>query len=146
VPPELVFDQGVGDLFVIRVAGNVVGPAGFKVQGSVEYAVAELGAALVFVLGHANCGAVKAAIAHAGDGAPLPGSIGPLIDALRPAVRQARGQPGDLLANAIRANVAIGVERLRTLAPIVAPAVVQRTVAVVGGVYDLATGRVDVTA
>jgi carbonic anhydrase len=146
VPPEIVFDQGVGDLFVVRVAGNIVGDPGFKVKGSIEYAVAELGASLIVVLGHTGCGAIKAAIAHAGGGAPLPGSIGPLVEALRPAVREARRQSGDLLDNAIRANVSLGVERLRRLPPIVAPAVKQRTLAVVGGIYDLATGRVTLIA
>src|SRR5881409_1081690 len=64
VPPELVFDQGAGDLFVVRVAGNLVSGAGFTVKGSIEYAVAELGVPLIVVLGHSQCGAVKAAIKH----------------------------------------------------------------------------------
>jgi carbonic anhydrase len=142
VPPELVFDQGVGDLFVVRVAGNVVSEPGFKVKGSIEYAVAELGASLVLVLGHTGCGAIKAAIAHIAERDALPGSIKPLVAALRPAVVRAKGQPGDLLANAIRANVALGVEFLRTLPPILAPAAKQGRLKVAGGVYDLATGRV----
>jgi carbonic anhydrase len=146
VPPELVFDQGVGDLFVVRVAGNLVGDAGFKVQGSVEYAVAELGASLIVVLGHTSCGAVKAAVQHAADSGSLPGSIRPLVESLRPAVAEARRHPGDLLDNAIRANVSIGVERLRRLRPILAPAIKRRTLAVVGGVYDLPTGRVTMIA
>ncbi len=142
VPPELVFDQGVGDLFVVRVAGNVVSEPGFKVKGSIEYAVAELGVTLVVVLGHTSCGAIKAAIKHIADSDALPGSIRPLVDALRPAVLRAKSKPGDLLDNAIRANVAIGVERLRKLPPILAPAVKQGRLKVVGSVYELTSGGV----
>jgi len=142
VPPELVFDQGVGDLFVVRVAGNVVSEPGFKVKGSIEYAVAELGVTLVVVLGHTSCGAIKAAIKHIADSDALPGAIRPLVDALRPAVLRAKGKPGDLLDNAIRANVEIGVERLRKLPPVLAPAVKQGRLKVAGGVYDLARGGV----
>lgn len=146
VPPELVFDQGVGDLFVVRVAGNLVSEPGFKVKGSIEYAVAELGASLIVVLGHTNCGAIKAAIAHLAARDALPGAIKPLVAALRPAVQQAKSQPGDLLANAIRANVLLGVELLRALPPILAPAAKQGRLRVAGGVYDLATGRVALLA
>src|SRR5262249_27789540 len=121
VPPEIVFDQGVGDLFVVRVAGNLVRQPGFKVLGSIEHAGAELGARLMGVLGHSSCGAVKAAIAHLADSAGLPGAIRPLVEALRPAVLRGKKEPGDLLDNAIRANVAQGVERLRRLDPILAP-------------------------
>ncbi len=142
VSPELVFDQGVGDLFVVRVAGNVVADPGFKVKGSIEYAVAELGVSLVVVLGHTNCGAIKAAIKHIANSDALPGSIKPLVDALRPAVLRARGKPGDLLENATRANIEIAVERLRKLPPILAPAAKQGKLEVTGGLYDLATGRV----
>ena len=76
VSPELIFDQGVGDLFVVRVAGNIISGAGASVKGSIEYAVAELGVQLVIVLGHSQCGAVKAAIKHIDDKDALPGSIG----------------------------------------------------------------------
>jgi len=69
VPPEVLFDQGVGDLFVVRVAGNIVSGAGAVVKGSIEYAVAELGVKLIMVLGHSNCGAVKAAVKHINDSA-----------------------------------------------------------------------------
>jgi carbonic anhydrase len=144
VPPELLFDQGVGDLFVIRVAGNIVRGAGPTVKGSIEYGVAELGASLVMVLGHSECGAVKAAIKHIDDRDPLPGAIGPLVNNVRPAVAKAKGMPGDQLDNTIGANVAIGVEQLRGLQPIVAPAVKRGQVKVVGAVYDLRTGSVSV--
>jgi len=145
VPPELLFDQGVGDLFVIRVAGNVVKGAGAPVKGSIEYGVAELGATLVMVLGHSECGAVKAAIKHLEDKDALPGAIEPLVNSIRPAVVKARGMPGNLLDNALRANVAIGVEVLRDLQPIVAPAVKRGQVKVVGAMYDLRTGSVTLT-
>ena len=145
VPPELLFDQGVGDLFVVRVAGNVVSGAGPPVKGSIEYGVAELGVSLVMVLGHSECGAVKAAIKHMNDKDPLPGALGLLVNSIRPAVAKAKGMPGDPLDNAIRANVAIGVGLLRTLQPIVAPAVKRGQVKVVGAMYDLRTGRVALT-
>lgn len=146
VSPELLFDQGVGDLFTVRVAGNVVSGAGPPVKGSIEYGVAELGAPLIMVLGHSECGAVKAAIKHMDDKEPLPGAIGPLIKSIRPAVMKAKGRPGNLLDNAVRANVEIGVVVLRGLQPILAEAVKQGRVKVVGAVYDLRTGGVTLTA
>ena len=145
VPPELLFDQGVGDLFVIRVAGNVVKGAGPPVKGSIEYGVAELGVSLIMVLGHSECGAVKAAIKHIDDRDSLPGALGLLVNSIKPAVVKARKMPGDLLDSALRANVAIGVETLRDLQPIVAPAVKRGQVKVVGAMYDLRTGSVSVT-
>ena len=146
VAPELLFDQGVGDLFIVRVAGNVVGGGGVFVKGSIEYGVAELGVPLVMVLGHSECGAVKAAIKHMDDRDALPGALGELVNRLRPAVARAKGMPGDRLDNAIHANVSIGVETLRTLQPIMAPAVKRGTVKVVGAFYDLRTGAVSMTA
>ena len=145
VPPELLFDQGVGDLFVVRVAGNVVSGAGPPVKGSIEYGVAELGVSLIMVLGHSECGAVKAAIKHMNDNDPLPGALGLLVNSIRPAVAKARGMPGDPLDNAIRANVGIGVGLLRTLQPIVAPAVKRGQIKVVGAMYDLRTGSATLT-
>jgi carbonic anhydrase len=143
VGPEIMFDRGLGDLFVVRVAGNVVAGASPSVKGSIEYAVAELGAPLIVVLGHSNCGAVKAAIQHIDQRDSLPGAIGGLVELIKPAVQQVRGETGDaLLAGATRANVQRGVARLRTLEPIVARSVKSGKVKVVGGVYDLATGRV----
>jgi carbonic anhydrase len=146
VPPEIVFDQGVGDLFVVRVAGNVVANSGVLVKGSIEYGVAELGAPLVMVLGHTACGALKAAIKHIEDHDTLPGSIGGLVAALKPVVTKVKGRPGDPLDLAIRANVEAGVARLKALTPIVAPAVQAGRVRVVGGVYDLKSGTVSVIA
>ena len=145
VPPELLFDQGVGDLFVVRVAGNFVRGAGPPVKGSIEYGVAELGASLIMVLGHSECGAVKAAIKHINDRDPLPGALGVLVNSIRPAVAKAKGMPGDPLDHAIRANVGIGVGLLRGLQPIVAPAVKRGQVMVVGAMYDLRTCSVALT-
>jgi carbonic anhydrase len=142
VPPEILFDQGVGDLFVIRVAGNVIADSGAVVKGSIEYAVAVLNVPLVMVLGHSNCGAVKAAIQMAASKEPLPGAIDGLVRLIKPAVERSAKLPGDKLTNAIQANVELGVERLTGLDPIVAEAVRGGKIKIVGATYDLATGRV----
>ncbi len=144
VVPEIVFDQGIGDLFVIRVAGNVISGAGAIVTGSIEYAVAELGVPLIVVLGHSQCGAVKAAITHIDTNDPLPGSLNDLVNTIKPAVIRAKDQPGDLLENAIKANVQIGVEHLQTSEPILVNALKQGKVKVAGATYDLRSGRVTV--
>ncbi len=146
VAPEILFDQGIGDLFIIRIAGNYVGGAGAAVKGSVEYAVAELNVPLIAVLGHTQCGAVKAAIQHLHDHDTLPGAINDLVNSIRPAVVETEGKPGDPLENAIEANVRRGVATLKTLAPVVGPAVKSGKIKVIGGVYDLATGTVKMLA
>ena len=142
VPPEILFDVGVGDIFVVRVAGNVIGGAGVSVKGSIEYAVAELNVPLILVLGHSGCGAVKSAMKHIDAKDSLPGAIEGLVELIKPAVRMSKGMPGDTLENAVRKNVEIGVERLKGLAPILAPRVKDHRVKVVGGVYDLHNGAV----
>jgi carbonic anhydrase len=146
VPPELIFDQGVGDLFVVRVAGNVISGAGATVKGSIEYAVAELNVPLVMVLGHTKCGAVKAAVKHINADDALPGAIAELVNTIKPAVVKAKSQAGDVLENAIKANVGIGVQRLKSLEPVLADPVKKARVRVVGGLYDLRTGEVTVSA
>jgi carbonic anhydrase len=143
VPPEVLFDQGVGDLFVVRVAGNAVGGTGAVVKGSIEFAIAELMVPLIVVLGHSNCGAVKAAIKHVEGDDKLPGAINDLVTLIRPAVAQVHTRPGDKLDLAIRANVMLGVDRLMTLEPILAKPVKDGRVKVVGAVYDLRSGRVE---
>jgi carbonic anhydrase len=143
VPPEVVFDQGVGDLFVVRLAGNIVSGAGPLVKGSIEFAVAELGARLILILGHTKCGAVKAAIAHIDAEDKLPGAIGDLIKPIRTAVVASKGKPGDKLENVTKANIAEGIKALQQLDPIVAPLVKKEELKVVGGVYDLRTGKVE---
>jgi carbonic anhydrase len=142
VTPEILFDLGIGELFVVRVAGNYVNGAGTSVKGSIEYAVAELGVSLVMILGHSQCGAVKAAIQHIHDNDALPGAINDLVNAIKPAVLESQHMPGDPLENAIRANVKRGVDRLDDLQPIIAPAVKSNKIKIVGGVYDLASGKV----
>lgn len=136
VPPELLFDEGIGDLFVCRVAGNIVGDVEL---GSIEYAVEHLKVPLVVVLGHERCGAVEAAVV----GGHAHGHIDSLVKAIRPAVERARKIPGDLVDNAVRANVELTVEQLRTSAPLLADRVKKGRLRVVGARYDLDTGRVD---
>lgn len=105
VPPELVFDQGLGDLFVVRIAGNIINDA---VLGSIEYAAEHLGVPLVMVLGHERCGAVAAAV----EGGNAPAHINSLVKAIQPAVERVKGKAGDLLDNAVRANVELVVEQM----------------------------------
>jgi carbonic anhydrase len=137
VPPEILFDQGVGDLFVIRVAGNIVSGAGPIVKGSIAYAVVVLGAPLVMVLGHSECGAVKSALATKPQ--ELPASIRDLVGLVD------TGKQSDL-DRAIAANVRSGVAKLKTLEPTISQYVATKRVKVVGAVYDLATGKVNVVA
>lgn len=139
VAPEIIFDQGLGDLFDIRVAGNFIDNV---VLGNMEYAVLELGVPLLVVLGHERCGAVKAAL----DGKPVPGHIGSLVRAIKPAVSATKGQPGDAWDNAVRANVKMSVNNLKARSPILAKAIKAGTLKVVGGRYDLDTGTVEIIA
>ncbi len=143
VPPELVFDQPVGGLFVLRVAGNIVG-SGPILKGSIEYAVAELGARLIMVLGHSKCGACAAAIKHIENKDALPGSIEGLVDYIRPVVREVRGKPGDKLENVIKQNAMENAQRLAALEPILPEFVKRGKLKSVAGYYDLKTGRVEV--
>ena len=142
VTPEILFDLGIGELFVVRVAGNYVDGAGPTVKGSIEYAVAELGVSLIMILGHSQCGAIKAAIQHLHDKDALPGAINDLVNAIKPAVTASENLPGDKLENAIRTNVKRGVDRLNTLGPVVAPAAKSGKIKIAGAVYDLATGKI----
>lgn len=133
VAPELLFDQGKGDLFVIRVAGNVVSGAGPTVKGSIAYAVVALGARLVMVLGHSQCGAVKSAIETKPQS--LPQSIVDLVSLVN------TGGEKDL-DKAIAANVRASVAKLKSLEPTLSEYITANKVKVVGGVYNLATGKV----
>src|SRR4029078_5020011 len=108
VPPEILFDVGIGDLLVVRVAGNVVGGGGVTVKGSIEFAVAELNVPLILVLGHSGCGAVKSAIKHIDAKDSLPGAIHDLVERIKPAVAQSKSEAGDPLDNAIRKNIFLG--------------------------------------
>lgn len=141
--PEIVFDQGVGQLFTVRAAGNVVPGSGPVMKGSIEYAVAELGVPLILVLGHTECGAMKAAIQFRHEEKKPPGAIDELVELIYPSVDRAAGLSGKNLVKQVTFNnVRAGVERLRTLDPIIAPAVRNGTLLVAGGVHDLSTGVV----
>jgi carbonic anhydrase len=136
VPPEIVFDQGLGDLFVIRVAGNI---AADDELASIEYAAEHLSVPVVVVLGHQKCGAVTAAV----EGGEAPGHLPALMKLLAPAVAKSNGMPGDRVSNAVRLNVQLVVDQLRGSRPVLSELVAQNKVHVVGGVYSLETGRVD---
>lgn len=139
VAPELVFDQGIGDLFVIRVAGNIIDDA---IIGSIEYAVSELETSLIMVLGHTNCGAVKASIeSEAGD---LPGSMGSFVKAIKPAVEEAKALEGDLLTNAIRTNAKYVADRLHSYGHIIPDAIKEGKVMVISAQYHFESGLVEV--
>ncbi len=131
VPPEIIFDQTIGDLFVTRVAGNVATP---EIIASLEYGAEVLGTAAILVLGHAGCGAVKAAMANK----PVPGQISALFPPLRQAIAEAAGN----LDAAIADNARIQATILRAASPLLAARVAAGKLTVAAGVYDLATGRV----
>lgn len=136
VSPTVAFDQGLGDLFVIRVAGNVVDTT---VLGSIEYAAAFLEVPLIVVLGHSSCGAVGAAVA----GGDLPGHLPDLIKIIEPAVKRARDAAGDLLENAIQANAKRVAHELATSEPVLAGLVSEGKLKVVAAEYYLEDGRVE---
>jgi carbonic anhydrase len=142
VPPELIFDRGLGDLFVIRTAGQVIDNA---VLGSLEFGVAELKIPLLMVLGHEKCGAVKATVEAVEHNATAEAEINWLVDGIRPAVEVAKTQSGDLLDNAVKANVSLTVERLNG-SSILSEAIENGELKIVGARYDLDTGVVEVIA
>lgn len=137
VGPEVVFDQGLGDIVVVRSAGHVVDLVGL---GSIEYAVEHLGPSLILVLGHERCGAVGAAVEGGAAHAHLPA----VLDAIKPAVARAMSQPGDAIDNAVRAQVREVVEQLQKADPVLSERVKAGKLKVVGARYDLDTGRVEV--
>jgi len=139
IAPEYCFDVARGDVFVCRVAGNF---ANGDIVASLEYAVAVLNTPLIVVLGHDSCGAVDAAIKSIKDKTTLPGHLPVLVEALRPAVEAVQGRPGDVLVNAIRRNVMLNVDKLKNEAPILNAAADAKKIRVVGGVYELKTGKV----
>jgi carbonic anhydrase len=142
VPPELLFGRGLGELFIVRNAGNTVDTTAL---GSIEYAVSVLGVPLVVVLGHGRCGAVEAAMEVVTRNAVYPGSIGRMIEPIVPAVLQAQAnRPNDLLHASIRANVSRTVGRLRTASePVLLDPLKAKTLRIVGAAYDLDDGSVD---
>ena len=135
VSPELVFDQNLGDLFVIRTAGNL---ADDHALGSIEYAVAHLGARLIVVLGHTRCGAVTAAL----ESDHAPGHIQSLVRDIQPAIKAAKGKPGDPLAVAITENARQVAAQIRTKAAL---GDLAKEVRVVFAIYDLDTGKIEWT-
>ncbi|MCE9631415.1 MAG: carbonic anhydrase [Planctomycetia bacterium] len=132
VPIEIVFDQGFGDLFVTRIAGNV---AATENIASLEFGTEVLGAQVLFVLGHTSCGAVAAAARAE----PVPGQISALFQHIRPAIRAAQGDP----EAAVRENVRIQAQVLRESSPVIAARVAARKLIVAGGIFDLRTGCVE---
>jgi carbonic anhydrase len=134
--PEVLFDQGLGDLFVVRVAGNILDD---HVLGSIEYAVEHLGAQLIVVLGHQHCGAVQAAKETLDSKAEAPAHINSLVTAIQPAVEATRG--ADVEAT-IKANVENVVQSLRSSEPVLKKEVEAGAITVLGAYYDLDTGAV----
>lgn len=141
VPPELLFDTGLGDLYVMRTGGQAVDPV---VTGSVEYGPMTSDTPLIVVLGHQRCGAVKAAYQSMRDGKPLPGNLQAIVKALRPAYEQAVREGGaDPVETMARAQVRLTATALRSNADL-APLVRKGSLAVVGAYYSLDTGKVEV--
>ena len=136
VPPEIVFDQGLGDLFIVRVAGNVLNDEGL---GSIEYGVEILGARLIVVLGHQSCGAVDAAMKTVAAKGKAPGHIQSLVTAIKPVIDST---PKGDLDTTIKANVKHVVDALRSSTPILKARVESGDVQVMGGYYTLDTGAV----
>lgn len=137
VSSEILFDQGFGDLFVARTAGQVMAEATY---GTIEYAYLMLGTKLVVVLGHSSCGAVSAAIKRPDN---PPGHIVTLINAVKPAALEVEKMQGDQLENAVRQNVINQVKELRQLESVLSRAYEKGELLIVGAVYDLSTGHVE---
>jgi carbonic anhydrase len=137
VPPEIIFDRGLGDLFIVRIAGNVIND---MILGSIEYAANHLHAPLIMVLGHSKCGSVQAAISGVG----VVGHIARLTEAIQPALHEAQEQPGDLVNNAARANTKIITEQLKCSKPVLSDLVSEGKLNVVPAFYDLDTGVVEI--
>ncbi|HCX21783.1 MAG: carbonic anhydrase [Flammeovirgaceae bacterium] len=136
VVPECVFDQGMGDLFVLRVAGNI---AGDRVIGSIEYAVENLGCRLIVVLGHEKCGAVSATLGENDPG----GHMSYLVEHIKPAVERAKGMEGDLLTNSVKMNAKLEAEQLAAKDPYISKRVQDLGVQIVPAYYKLSNGEVE---
>lgn len=134
VPPEIIFDQTIGDLFVVRVAGNIIGPIELD---SIEYSVDKLGTPLVLILGHQNCGAVAAALSGSGNE-----DIESITPYIQKAVDETKNMPGDPLINAIKANVVNGIKTLKK-SRVIAALLRSKKLKIVGAYYELATGKVE---
>ncbi|MBW4522098.1 MAG: carbonic anhydrase [Scytolyngbya sp. HA4215-MV1] len=139
VPAEIVFDQGLGSIFDVRIAGNIVTP---EALGSLEYATILLGSPLLMVLGHERCGAVTAAVR----GESLPGKIGTFVKPIQPAIARVKDKQGDPVENAVVANVQYQIERLLKTSLLLARQVEAGHLKIVGGRYDLDTGEVTIVS
>ncbi len=137
VPAEIVFDQGLGNLFVVRVAGNVVSDL---VTGSLEYSTTVLGCQLILILGHTRCGAVAQAMKNE----PLPGKIGFVVEGIKPAVQRVKLTTGDIQEDAVLANIQYQVQELTKKSTILAKLVSVGKLKIIGAIYDLDTGKVTV--
>ena len=141
VSPEILFGRGLGELFIVRNAGNTVDTTGL---GSIEYAVSQLGVPLILVMGHSRCGAVIAATEVVTKNTVYPGAIGQMIEPIIPAALSVKDKAGDFVENAVRANVARTVRRLRTASePELLQPMSEKKLRVVGAAYSLDTGNVD---
>ncbi|MEH1842646.1 MAG: carbonic anhydrase [Nostoc sp.] len=136
VPSEIVFDQGLGDLFVCRVAGNI---ATKEEIGSLEFGSLVLGSKVIMVVGHERCGAVDATI----KGAEVPGQIGSLLEAIRPSVESSKGQSGDKLENACKANILAQLKKLKS-SPVLSKLIEEEKLKIAGAYYDLDTGKISI--
>lgn len=143
VSPESTFDEDRGDVFVTRVAGNY---ASIDILASLEYGSAVLGVPLIIVLGHSDCGAMKATIKAKKENAAFPGHIQVITTALGDAVDVAEKMPGDLLENTTKANIKLNVERLRAATPLLRGLVAQGKLKVIGMLYNLKTGKLELVA
>ena len=140
VPPELLFDQGLGDIFVVRVAGNVVDPISL---GSIEYAAEHLGAPVLFILGHSKCGAVKATLELKGK---PEGNIGAIVKKIMPAADTAKkkgGTPDEIFETAIKENVKNVYKDIMKNSKIMKHLSEEGEVTIVGGEYDITTGKIE---
>ena len=134
VSPEIIFDQGLGDLFVLRVAGNVINDL---FVGSLEYAVEHLNVSLLMVLGHSECGAVDATV----KGGQPPGHINSLVQAIKPALDRLKKQSPDWVNIVAKENVKIGVERLRISDPILTARYEEGNIDIFGAFYNIKSGE-----
>ncbi len=141
VPPELLFGGlGLGELFVARNAGNMVDTA---TMGTIEYGAEHLGVPLIVIMGHEGCGAVAAACEVVEKHTKLPGSIGPMVNAIVPAAKAVRGKPGDFVDNTVRESAKRTATKVATKSEIVSHLIRENKVKVVAARYDLDNGRVE---
>nr|WP_322710207.1 carbonic anhydrase [Nostoc sp. ChiSLP03a]MDZ8211318.1 carbonic anhydrase [Nostoc sp. ChiSLP03a] len=138
VPSEIVFDQGLGDLFVCRIAGNI---ATTQQIGSLEFGSLVLGTKVIMVVGHERCGAVQAAI----KGASVPGNIGSLLEAIKPSVESSKDQSGDMVEIVCKANILAQIKRLQS-SSVLSELIKAEKLKIVGGYYDLDTGEISVVS